>query len=135
MAVVIGCVLVIVLRVHGLAYAEQPMQQTWQRFGSWFWRALILMAITGAVMAVAEPLREASALSFWLKLVLVVAGVTGMLALKRRMMAHASTPAGASMRHVAKLVLLSWMLVLFLGRAIGYDIPIWGSLSPRMHLQ
>jgi hypothetical protein len=93
------------------------------------------MAITGAIMAVAEPLREASALSFWLKMVLVVAGVVGMLALKRKMMTHASTPAGASMRHVAKLVLLSWMLVLLLGRAIGYDIPIWGSLSPRMHLQ
>lgn len=135
MGVVIGSVLVIVLRIHGLAYAEEPMQQTWRRFGVWFWRSLMIMAVTGAVMTFAEPLREASALSFWLKMVLLTAGIGGMLALKRAMTTHTSACGSPSTRHVAKLVLLSWMMVLFLGRAIGYDIPIWGSLSPRAHLQ
>jgi hypothetical protein len=134
MGVVIGSVLIIALRIHGLAYVEEPLQQTWRRFAAWFWRALAVMAVTGIVMAIAEPLREASALSFWLKMTLVVSGTVGMLCLKR-MANRTAEPTTASMRHLAKLVLLAWMLALFLGRAIGYDIPIWGSLSPRAHIQ
>jgi hypothetical protein len=133
MGVLIASVLVIVLRIHGRAYAEEPLQRTWQRFGPWFWRALAVMACSGLVMAIAEPLREASALSFWLKMILVLSGVAGMLHLRR--IASRAEPVGSSSRHVAKLVLVAWMLVLFLGRAIGYDIPIWGSLSPRTHIQ
>lgn len=135
MGVVIVSVLVIVLRVHGRAYAEVPLQQTWNRFGSWFWRALTVMACTGVIMAVAEPLREVSALSFWLKMTLVLGGMIGMLRLKRRMTNRAAEPIAASTRHIAKLVLAAWMLVLFLGRGVGYDIPIWGALSPRAHIQ
>lgn len=131
MGVVIVSVLVIVLRIHGRAYADEPLPQVWRRFASWFWRALVVMACTGAVMAIAEPLREASALSFWLKMTLVLAGIVGMLRLRRRV----TDPAPASTRHIAKLVLLAWMLALFLGRGVGYDIPLWGQLSPRAHIQ
>jgi hypothetical protein len=134
MGVVMASVLMIVLRIHGLAFTDQPMQQTWQRFASWFWYALGVMALTGATMAIAEPLREASALSFWLKMTLVLAGIAGMLALRRSVVKQSDAAASASTRHAAKLVLLAWMLVLFLGRSIGYDVPIWGLLSPKAHL-
>jgi hypothetical protein len=135
MGLVLGSVLIIVLRIHGRAYADEPLQRVWQRFATWFWRALTVMACTGAIMAIAEPLRESSALSFWLKMTLVLGGVTGMLRLKRRMTGPTAEPVAASTRHVAKLVLIAWMLVLFLGRGVGYDIPLWGSLSPRAHIQ
>jgi putative copper export protein len=133
MGLLIGSVLIIVLRIHGRAYADEPLQQVWRRFAPWFWRALAGMACSGIIMAIAEPLREASALSFWLKMVLVLTGVAGMLRLRR--IANRAEPVGPSSRHIAKLVLVAWMSVLFLGRAVGYDIPIWGSLSPRAHIQ
>jgi uncharacterized membrane protein YqgA involved in biofilm formation len=134
MGVVIVSVLVIALRIHGLAFADQSVQQTWNRFASWFWVALSVMALTGIAMALGEPLREASALSFWLKMSLVLLGILGMFKLRRMLSTRTDGTLPASARHTAKLVLLAWMLVLFLGRSIGYDIAIWGSLSPKAHL-
>lgn len=122
-------VLMVVLRILGRYRADEPFTATWERFAPWMWWALAVMAATGLVLIIGEPLREASALSFWLKMALILVGVLSVLGLRRA----ASGFTGASMpfgtRLAATVVLVVWIAIIYLGRSIAYDAEIWGSWS------
>jgi hypothetical protein len=124
--------LMISLRVLGRMRADEPFAAVWKRFAPWIWTALVVMLITGALLIVAEPVREFTALSFWLKMTLL-AIVVAMTAILGRMLRPAAAPAGAPFSAGAKTaavaILVLWVGVIFLGRAIAYDVEVWGSLS------
>jgi len=129
--VVLASLLLMVLHLHGRP-AGYMRGVDWRRLSRSFWCAMAVMAATGIAFILGEPLREISALSFWIKLVLLVTGCCAMLWLGRRMSGSGTvTPA---MRRVALGLLVTWIAVGMLGRFIGYDIPIWGAWSPRSHL-
>jgi Family of unknown function (DUF6644) len=123
--------LMIALRVLGRMRVDEPFAAVWQRFAPWMWRGLVVMAATGAMLVVGEPVREFTALSFWMKMGLLAVGVPGTALLGRSLRpalaAGGDFPATAKTAAVA-LVLL-WLAVIFLGRAIAYDTEVWGSLS------
>jgi cbb3-type cytochrome oxidase subunit 3 len=127
--IVFVSVLMIVLRIHGRVRADEPFIQTWQRFAPWLWTALSVMAATGLVLTIGEPVREATALSFWLKMILIAVAVASVLGLRRAVARVAGPTIPPATRHAAKLVLLVWILIIFLGRAIAYDVEVWRSLS------
>jgi len=127
--IVFVSVLMIVLRIHGRVRADEPFDQVWRRFAPWLWSALVVMALTGAVLIVSEPMREAKALSFWLKMLLIAAAILSVVGLRRATAGVAGPAVPAHTRHAAKLVLLVWILIIFLGRAIAYDAEVWGHLS------
>lgn len=127
--IVFVSVLVIVLRVHGRVRADEPFDQVWHRFGPWLWSALVVMALTGILLIVSEPLREAKALSFWLKMLLIVVAVVSVTGLHRATAGISGTVIPAGTRLTAKFVLLLWIVIIFLGRAIAYDAEVWGRLS------
>jgi small-conductance mechanosensitive channel len=132
-AVVMGSVFMIELRIWGWAGRDQTVAQTTARFGPWLIGALAVLLVTGAVMVVGEPERELLALSFWLKMTLVailtiVAG-TFQRAVKHRDRASETAIAGRrSISAAAIVVLLIWFGVIVLGRLIAYDY-VWGSWS------
>ena len=83
------------------------------------------------MLAIGEPVREASALSFWLKMSLIVIGILSALAFGRAMrplayVGDAQFSGGA--KAVAAGTLVLWLFIIFLGRAIAYDVEVWGSL-------
>jgi hypothetical protein len=127
--IVFVSVLVIVLRIHGRVRADEPFDQVWRRFAPWLWSALVVMAVTGAVLIVSEPLREAKALSFWLKMFLIVAAIASVIGLRRSTAGISGMTVPGSTRLAAKFVLLIWIVIIFLGRAIAYDAEVWGKLS------
>ncbi|HUN25699.1 MAG TPA: hypothetical protein VMU67_05270 [Steroidobacteraceae bacterium] len=124
--------LMIALRVLGLKRADDPFDAVWRRFAPWMWTGLLVMATTGTVLIVAEPVREMSALSFWLKMLLVATGAAS-TALHGRALRSAARVAPAKFSVAAKagsvLIVILWLAVIFLGRAIAYDKEVWGSLS------
>jgi len=107
--------------------------QTTARFGPWLIGALAVLLVTGAVMVVGEPERELLALSFWLKMILIAVAVASVLGLRRAVAGVAGPVIPPATRHAAKLVLLIWILIIFLGRAIAYDVEVWRSLSLVHH--
>lgn len=125
--------LMITLRVTGSVRADEPFGAVWSRFAPWMWGGLVVMAATGVTLIVAEPVREFTALSFWLKMALLVIGITSILIFGRtlrpeaRASATAEFSAGRKAAAVATVVL--WLAIIFLGRAIAYDVEVWGSLS------
>ena len=124
--------LMIALRVLGRMRADEPFEQVWRRFAPWMWTGLAVMAVTGLTLVVGEPTREFSALSFWMKMGLLVIAVTG-TALYGHALRPVALVAPAEFSHAAKaasvLLVVLWLIVIFLGRAIAYDREVWGSLS------
>src|SRR5688572_21850379 len=120
----------VALRVLGKIRADQPLAEVWHRFAPWFWCALGVMAGTGLVLAIGEPVRQATALSFWLKMSLLAIGIASALYFGRTVAASAGgadAVASSRARFVAVATIALWVAIVFLGRFIAYDVEIWES--------
>jgi uncharacterized membrane protein SirB2 len=132
-AVVFGSILMIALRVLGLVRTDQTPAAVLARFAPWIGRGLLVLLLTGAILVLGEPIREIMSSSFWLKMGLIVVGAAGALAFRRTLASapavsgHAPFSGGTKAAAMATVVL--WLTVIFLGRAIAYDVEVWGSLS------
>jgi hypothetical protein len=120
----------VALRVLGQIRADEPLADVWRRFAPWFWSALCVMAATGLVLSISEPIRQVTALSFWLKMSLLAIGVISALSFGRVVRTTAGTASAVSSgkaRVVAVATVLLWVAIMFLGRWIAYDVEIWES--------
>ena len=132
--VVFVSILMISLRMLGWMRSDEPLLRVWKRFSPFLWVGVLLMAVTGTVLTIAEPVREFMTLSFRLKLVLLVICI-GSAAAFGRIARSAATGAGAQplpagTRATVLITLLLWVAIIFLGRAIAYDDSVWGDWSP-----
>jgi len=130
----VGSVFMINLRILGLAAADQTLRQTQDRFGPWVKGSLYLLLTTGALLVIAEPVRELVTFSFWLKMFLVLVGVLTTVAFQNSLRKNEqhweeTLLHRAPVRWLAIFTLLIWVSIIFLGRLIAYD-HIWGSWSP-----
>jgi hypothetical protein len=129
-AIVFVSMLNVALRVLGQIRADEPLADVWRRFAPWFWSALGVMAATGLVLSISEPIRQVTALSFWLKMSLLAIGIVSALFFGRviRTAAGAATAdSSGKARVVAVATVLLWVAIMFLGRWIAYDVEIWES--------
>jgi hypothetical protein len=131
--VVLACVLMMSLRVLGLASADRTVLQTQERFGPWLTGALWLMLATGLLIILCEP-RAIVTFSFWVKMTLVAVGAMVAWAFSRSVRIRGaewdeSLTQRRTVKAMAIFALLIWVAIIFLGRFIAYD-QIWGRLSP-----
>lgn len=132
--VVFVSILAVALKVLGWLRVEDPLVRVWQRFAPFLWGGLAVMAVSGLLLVIAEPVRELTSVSFQIKMLLLVVGIAGAIAFARRM-AHATegTAEGAAfrasrgLRAAAVATVLLWLAIIFLGRAIAYDEALWGT--------
>jgi hypothetical protein len=118
--------LMIALRVLGRMRVDEPFVVVWRRFAPWMWGGLVVMAITGVTLVVGEPVREFTTISFWTKMTLVAIGVSSTALFGRSLLSvPADFSTGAKAAAVALIVV--WLAVIFLGRAIAYDNEVWGT--------
>jgi hypothetical protein len=122
--------LMIALRVLGRMRADEPFAEVWDRFAPWLWIGLIVLAVTGLTLVVGEPVREFTAISFWVKMTLIAIGVasTALLGRSLRPTAIGAGFSGAARASAVALIVL-WLAIIFLGRAIAYDVEVWGRLA------
>ena len=126
--IVFVSILSVALRVLGKIRTDEPLPDVWRRFAPWFWSALCVMAATGLILAISEPIRQVSALSFWLKMSLLAIGVVSALSFGRVMRtATAGSTSSGKARVVAVATVLLWVAIMVLGRWIAYDVEIWES--------
>jgi hypothetical protein len=137
-AMVMGSVLMIDLRILGWAWMDQTLQQTTRRFGPWLTGSLWLMLVTGILMVIGEPVRELVTFSFWLKMALVTIGTMVAVIFQRVLRRHdehweESLVRRPTIKALAILTFLVWACVIVLGRLIAYDY-VWGGWSPAARL-
>ncbi len=133
-AVVMGSVFMMSLRILGLAGMDQTLRQTASRFGPWLTGALYLLLATGLLMVIGEPVRELVTFSFWLKMILVAVGALVAAIFQSSLRKHEHRWEEAivkrrSIKGLAILTFLVWVCIIVLGRLIAYD-HVWGSWSP-----
>ncbi len=90
------------------------------------------MVATGLAQTLGDPVRELTATSYWVKMTLLLGCVAGTLFLARaarRMPSKTEFSLAATV--IAAGLIVSWLAIVLLGRMIGYDLAIWGSLSLR----
>ncbi len=132
--IAVGSALMLTLRVLGWAGMDQTLRETLERFGPWLTGALCLLLASGALLVIAEPVRELVTISFWLKMA-CVAVLAGMAAAFQRSVKRneqlwdGALVRRASVRVAAILVFVVLGCIILLGRLIAYD-HIWGHLSP-----
>jgi putative copper export protein len=134
-AVVFISVLVTALRVAGISWRGISIRQTVDRFAPWAWTALALLALTGLILIMAEPIRELMAISFWVKMALLVALTIISARFMRTVRSNASladseAKGDPQMRLTALLTVAMLVIIIFMGRFIAYDPLIWGPASP-----
>lgn len=131
--IVFVSILVIASRILGLGSTDESFEVVLRRFEPWIAYGLVVMALTGAILVVGEPLREFTALSFWLKMGLLTVGVVSGTAFLRAL--HRAPWAGSrhelprAAKSAAIATVAIWICIIYLGRTIAYDIEIWGSYS------
>ena len=133
-AMVMGSVLLIDLRILGWAGTDQTLRQATNRFHPWLTGSLWLLLVTGILMVVGEPVRELVTFSFWLKMALVAAGTVVAVIFQTALRRHEEQWGDAiahrpAIKALAILTFLVWAFVIVLGRLIAYD-HVWGSWSP-----
>jgi hypothetical protein len=132
-AIVVGSVLMMALRVLGWMAVDQPLVAVQRRFGPWLTGALCLLLASGGLLIVAEPVRELVTFSFWLKMAFVATltalAVSFQISVRNREQRWQGLVHRAPVRLAALLVFVLIGCIILLGRLIAYD-HIWGALSP-----
>lgn len=134
--IVFVSIFIVALRVLGRTRTDQSLADVVARFKPWIWGALAVMLLTGTLLSIAEPIRQVTTVSFWLKMTLIVVGAAGLAVFQRKVRAAAAGGENAlaapstAMKALAGGTIVLWLVIIFLGRAIGYDAEIFGTLSP-----
>jgi hypothetical protein len=125
LTLVFGTILIIDLRLLGLAWTRRPFSAVAADVLAWTWAAFAVAAVTGVLMFITNAAAYYGNVYFrWKMLLLVLAGVNMALfeLTTRRSMADwdrspAAPPAG---RFIAAASLALWIGVIFLGRWIAF---------------
>lgn len=118
-------VLMVSLRIFGLAGRSRTMAQTAALYLPWVWGALAVLLSTGLILIIGEPVRELLNPAFWIKMILVVVAALVSLGFQGSVRRNASqwelAPHGTlAMRAAAVAVIVLWCLIIVLGRWIAY---------------
>jgi hypothetical protein len=117
-----GAILMLNLRIFGRAGMDRTMAETERRYMPWIWWSLVVLAISGLGLIIAEPIRELINPIFWIKMVLVVVAILTTLWFHRkavRPLARGAEPTGA-VKAVAVFVIILWCVIILCGRWIAY---------------
>jgi putative copper export protein len=117
-AVVLGSIVVLDLRVLGWAVPSQSPAEMSRRLAPWTWSALPVLLVSGAIFVLARPQRYFSNPLFGIKLGLLVPALAltaALYSLTRR-----TTPHSGLARLLAVVSLLAWFGVILAGRWIAY---------------
>ena len=125
-AILLGSVAMLDLRMFGIAGRSDSIGMTARRLLPWVWGPLPVFLLTGLVLIVAEPSRELENATFVNKMILLAAAiaVTGLLqaTLRRDPGFWDASPARAWWaKFLAVVSLTLFIAIIFAGRLIAYS--------------
>jgi uncharacterized membrane protein len=125
LAMVVGTIVVIDLRLLGSASTERPFKRVASDFLKWTWAAFAMTALTGALMFTTNATVYYHNFYFRTKMLLLVLTGINMLAFEltagRTIHRWDKAPsAPGTGRTVAILSIALWIAIIFMGRLIGF---------------
>jgi hypothetical protein len=127
LALVIGTIAIVDLRLLGLASTRRPFTELSREVLPWTWGAFVLAATTGGLMFVSQPLGYYANVAFRIKIILVL--LAGLNMLVFQLVTHrgvARWDRAPSVPLPGKIAgtfsLIFWVAVVFFGRRIGFTM-------------
>jgi hypothetical protein len=118
LAVLLGAVLILNLRIIGVAMSHQPLPAVAQDFGRWILASFGVMVISGWLMLTSEAAKCFESGSFQVKMACLLAAIVIQFTVYRGTVR--SIEAGIWQKLAAVLSLMLWFSVGLAGRAVGY---------------
>lgn len=117
-----GAVLMINLRIFGLAGVERTFAETEQRYTRWIWGAFLVLLVSGLGLIVAEPIRELINPIFWIKMALVIVLLVATWLFHRRVVRRLSAGGlvTGGIKAGAVSIVILWCVIMLCGRWIAY---------------
>jgi hypothetical protein len=123
-AMIGSSVLMINLRVLGVAGRSQTMRQVAHRFVPWLWGGLLVLILTALPLIIAEPRRDLTNWTFQLKMTMIAAGIAITLGFARSVRRNADawdkSPNNLLTKALAIITVLLWVAIAICGRWIAY---------------
>lgn len=119
LAVLLGSVLIVNLRVFGLGRGYLSAAQLARQFEPWMWTSIVVLFATGIPMAFSEPDKCFESYSFPIKMGLILVGIISQITIQRRWVMTGDATAAKS-KLAAALSVLIWTLVGAAGKGIPY---------------
>lgn len=124
-ALVFASVFMIDARILGWTGKSQTMTQTARRYAPWVWIGTVVLAVTGILLVIGEPVRSLLNPFFWSKMALLAVALIGMAwfqaSLKRDPARWEDDAQGRRFIQILAVVaLVVWILIIFAGRFIAY---------------
>jgi len=121
-AAVMSSILMINLRLLGIAGTDQTVARVAGRFGPVVWWSLPLLLLTGATLIIGEPARSLANDFFQLKMFLLVSVIALTVYFQRPLKTNPNFWDGRSgaLRVITVLSLILWSGIIFAGRWIAY---------------
>jgi hypothetical protein len=111
--------LVVALRFAGRGLAAEPLHVLTARFTRLIWLLLVVLALTGVLLIIAEPHRTVTNKMFYLKMIMLLVVIVLTLWLSAAAHHQPERVSGVH-RAVAGITVLLWMGIMFAGRFIAY---------------
>ncbi len=127
LALVIGTVCVVDLRLLGLASMKQPYRALAREVLPWTWAAFALALITGLLMFITQATAYFANTAFRIKLLLLASAGLNMLFFESVMARDAASWGGGVAvpwrgKLAAAISLTLWIAIVFFGRRIGFTM-------------
>lgn len=121
-AAVFASSLALSLRVFHLAGGDWSAARWGDRLNGWVVWGLVVLLISGAIMVTGEPARSLNNTLFQLKMVLLFVAIALFFALVRGVkgLVQSEMAIPGSVRFVAALLILVWLVMIVCGRWIAY---------------
>ena len=126
MALFAGLIVMMDLRLVGLAYRRTPLSQVQRQLFPWQMATMVLSALTGALLFYSQPLRYYGKVFFWVKMLLMLGAGINALAFHYGTYKSIATwdeslrpPLGARLAGAFSIVL--WAGVIVFGRITAYN--------------
>lgn len=119
LAVLLGTMVVVDLRLMGLGMKRQSARELSEILGPWFWTSFVTMIITGVCLFSSEAVRLSQSGPFAFKMMFLLLALTVHLTIHRAVIANGVE--GAMLGKVAAcLSLFCWFGIALAGRAIAF---------------
>jgi hypothetical protein len=119
LALIGGAVLIVDLRLAGLALRRQPVHTIARDVEPWLVGSVVMMIVTGLLLFVSEPLKCYYSPPFWIKMTSLALALAFTFTLRRNV-ARDPSASPWRMKIVAILSVLLWSVVGLMGRGIGF---------------